>query len=153
MRKINTMRFGEIQEEDSKIICFEHGLPAFEEEYEFVIIPYDAESPYVFLQSVKTPELAFLMTIPFVFFPEYEFKLDDVVINGLGIRTQEDLLVYSILTIPNEDIKEITANLLAPIVVNTTTMKAWQVVLEKSHYQTKHRLFPETAAMSKGDNE
>jgi len=150
MRKINTVRFGEIEEEESKIVHFEQGLPAFEEEKEFIIIPYDAESPYVFLQSAKTPDLAFLMTIPFVFFSDYEFSIDDAVIKSLVIDKQEELLIYTLLTLPNRDIRQMTANLLAPVVINTKNMQAKQVILEKSSYTTKHRLFPQADA-SKGD--
>lgn len=69
MKKVNTLRFGEIEVDEGKIVHFADGIPAFEEEHEFLIIPYDEESPYVFLQSMATPELAFLMTMPFVFFP------------------------------------------------------------------------------------
>ena len=47
MRKFNTTRFGEIEEADEKIVHFAQGLPAFEEEHEFVIIPYDETSPCV----------------------------------------------------------------------------------------------------------
>ena len=36
-----------------------------------------------------------------------------------------------------------TANLMAPIVLNTANMQARQLVLDKSKYTTKHRLFPE----------
>lgn len=151
MRKFNTIRFGEIEEADDKIVHFAQGLPAFEEEHEFVIIPYDETSPYVFLQSVKTPELAFLMTMPFVFFPDYEFSLEDNVTGALGIKSQEDMLIYSLLTIPNNDIRKMTANLLAPVVINKNTMQAKQVVLEKTKYTTKHRLFPEAAASTKED--
>ena len=149
MRKINTMRFGEIEEDESKIVHFPQGIPAFEDEHEFIIIPYDPESPYVFLQSAVTPELAFLMTMPFVFFPDYEFSLDDAIVEKMAVQEPEDILVYSLLTIPNGDIKEMTANLLAPVVINRKTMQARQVVLEKSQYTTKHRLFP--AAAAKGD--
>ena len=151
MRKINTMRFGEIEEDESKIVHFPQGIPAFEDEHEFVIIPYDPASPYVFLQSAATPELAFLMTMPFLFFPDYEFSLEDSVVAKLQVKTPDDLLIYSLLTIPEGDIKAMTANLLAPIVINKNNMQARQVVLEKSHYQTKHRLFPEDATAEKGD--
>ncbi|MGP1366547.1 MAG: flagellar assembly protein FliW, partial [Schwartzia sp. (in: firmicutes)] len=34
-----------------------------------------------------------------------------------------------------------TANLMAPVVINQKTREAKQVVLDKSHYTTKHRLF------------
>lgn len=142
MRTINTARFGEIEIEEEKVIQFSAGIPAFEEEQEFVIIPYDEESPFVFLQSVQTAELAFLMTSPFVFFPEYQFELDDESIEALAIAREEDLLIYALLTLPGKDIKQMTANLLAPIVINQENHQAKQVILEKSEYKTKHLLFP-----------
>ena len=144
MKKVNTLRFGEIEIDEEKIVHFEDGIPAFEEEHEFVIIPYDDESPYVFLQSLATPDLAFLMTMPFVFFPEYEFELDDESQAKLGIEKQEEMLIYSLLTIPGGKVSDMTANLMAPVVINTTNMQARQIVLDKSRYTTKHRLFPET---------
>jgi len=144
MKKVNTLRFGEIEIDEEKIVHFEDGIPAFEEEHEFVIIPYDEESPYVFLQSLATPDLAFLMTMPFVFFPEYEFELDDESQAKLGIENQEEMLIYSLLTIPGGKVSDMTANLMAPVVINTTNMQARQIVLDKSRYTTKHRLFPET---------
>ena len=143
MKKVNTLRFGEIEIDEEKVIHFEDGIPAFEEEHDFVIIPYDDESPYVFLQSLSTPELAFLMTMPFVFFPDYEFELDDENQEKLGITSQEDMLIYTLLTIPGGKVPEMTANLMAPVVVNSATMQARQIVLDKSRYTTKHRLFPE----------
>lgn len=143
MKKVNTLRFGEIEIDEEKIVHFEDGIPAFEDEHEFVIIPYDDESPYVFLQSLTTPDLAFLMTMPFVFFPEYEFELDDETQAKLGIEEQEEMLIYSLLTIPGGKVSEMTANLMAPVIVNTSNMQARQLVLDKSRYTTKHRLFPE----------
>ena len=150
MRKIETTRFGEIEKEDDKIITFAEGIPAFEDEHEFVLLPFAEESPYIFLQSAKTPELAFLMTTPFLFFPEYEFSLEDDVLKKLDILKQEDLLVYVLLTIPTEGIRYVTANLLAPVVINPTKCKAQQVVLERTSYKTKHRLFPEKQTPEKG---
>ena len=141
MRKITTTRFGEIEEDESKIVHFAAGLPAFEDEHEFIIIPYDEESPYVFLQSAVTPDLAFLMAIPFIFFPDYEFRLEDDVLESLALERQEDLLLYTLLTIPGKDIREMTANLLAPIVINSRTNEGCQIGLDKSGYCTKHKLF------------
>ena len=107
------------------------------------MVPYDKESPYVFLQSMKTPELAFLMTVPFIFFPDYEFSLDDAITEQRGVEEADDLMIYYLLTIPAGNIQGITANLLAPVVINKKNMNARQVVLEKTSYTTKHRLFPE----------
>ena len=145
MLKVYTSRFGEIEVDEKKVVHFENGIPAFEQEHEFVILPYDDESPYYFMQSIKTPDLAFLLTIPFIFFNDYTFEIDDATVKELGIKNHESVFYYTMVTIPNGSIRYMTANLLAPIVLNSETMKAKQVVLEKSNYTTKHRLFPEAA--------
>ena len=142
MSKIMTSRFGEIEAAEESIIQFAAGIPAFEEEREFLIIPYEEGSPYVFLQSVKTPELAFLMTMPLIFFPDYEFTIDDDVEKELELTSPEDVLIYAILTLDGKEIRDLTANLMAPIVINAKTRKAKQIVLDHSPYTTKHRLFP-----------
>ena len=145
MRKIYTSRFGEIEVDEEKIVHFKDGIPAFEDEHEFIILPYEEESPYYFMQSLKSPDLAFLLTIPFLFFNDYSFEIDDETIKELDIKNQDDVFYYSMITIPNGSVRYMTANLLAPIVINGENMKAKQVVLEKSNYTTKHRLFPESA--------
>ena len=143
MKKVNTVRFGEIEVEEEKIVHFKDGIPAFEDEHEFLIIPYDEESPYYFMQSLKTPELAFLITTPFIFFPDYMIEIDDDTIEELSIKNQEDVMLYSLITIPNGSVRYMTANLLAPVVINTDNMQAKQIVMEKTRYTTKHRLFPD----------
>ena len=145
MRKIYTSRFGEIEVDETKIVHFKDGIPAFEDEHEFVILPYEEESPYYFMQSLKSPDLAFLLTIPFLFFKDYSFELDDATIEELGIENQDDVFYYSMITIPNGSIRYMTANLVAPIVLNSENMRAKQVVLANSNYTTKHRLFPDSA--------
>lgn len=143
MRKIDTRRFGELEVDERDIVRFADGLPAFDDEHEFVVLPYEEGTPYMFLQSLATPELAFLMTDPFVFFPDYTFELDDANMDKLGVEDMEDILVCTLISIPAGGIANMTTNLLAPVVINRHTKEARQVVLEKTQYTTKHRLFPE----------
>jgi len=143
MRKVNTVRFGEIEVDETKILHFKEGIPAFESEHEFVLLPFEEDSPFSFMQSLTSPDLAFLVTNPFLFFPEYSFEIDDDIMKTLEIEAQEDLLIYAILTIPNGEVKKMTANLMAPVVLNVKNMQSKQVVLDKSPYQTKHLLFAE----------
>lgn len=145
MLKVYTSRFGEIEVDEKKIVHFKNGIPAFEDEHEFIILPYEEESPYYFMQSLKSPDLAFLLTIPFLFFQDYTFEIDDETVAELDIKDADKIFYYSMVTIPNGSIRYMTANLVAPIVLNGENMQAKQVVLEKSNYTTKHRLFPEAA--------
>ena len=147
MKKINTLRFGELEIEEQDVVRFADGIPAFEDEHEFVVLPYEEGTPYMFLQSMTTPELAFLMTDPFAFFPDYSFELDDENMDKLEIKTMDDVLVCTLISIPRSGVADMTTNLLAPVVINRHTMQAKQIVLEKTQYTTKHRLFPE----KKGD--
>ena len=96
------------------------------------------------MQSMKTPDLAFLITVPFLFFPNYTFEIDDESIAELEINEKDKLLYYTLITIPNFSIRYMTTNLLAPVVINTKNMKAKQIVLEKTNYTTKERLFPDS---------
>ena len=147
MRKINTLRFGELEIEEQDVVRFADGIPAFEDEHEFVVLPYEEGTPYMFLQSMMTPELAFLMTDPFVFFPDYSFELDDENMEKLAINSMDDVLVCTLISVPRSGVADMTTNLLAPVVINRHTMQARQIVLEKTQYTTKHRLFPK----KKGD--
>lgn len=143
MRKVNTDRFGEIEIDEKRIIHFKDGIPAFENEHEFIILPYDEESPYYFMQSLNKPDLAFLLTIPEIFFPDYSAEIDDETVEELKIGDAEKVLVYALITIPNGSVRYMTANLLAPLVINLENMQAKQIVMDKSNYTTKHRLFPD----------
>ncbi|MDD3115490.1 MAG: flagellar assembly protein FliW [Anaerovibrio sp.] len=143
MKKVTTRRFGELEIDDRDIVKFAEGIPAFEKEHEFVVLPYEEGTPYMFLQSLTTPDLAFLMTDPFVFFADYSFELDDENMDRLAVGSMEDVLVCTLISIPASGVADMTTNLLAPIVINRHTMQARQVVLENTDYTTRHRLFPQ----------
>lgn len=149
MRKVKTNRFGDIEIEEKHVVHFQEGIPAFEGENEFVLLPYDENSPYFFMQSLKTPELAFIITVPFLFFPDYTIEIDDDTVKKLEIKNQENVEIYTLITIPNDGVRYMTANLLAPIVLNTDNMQAKQIVMDKSNYRTKHRLFPDAVKEGK----
>lgn len=139
--KIKTTNFGEIEISKEKIICFQEGIPAFEEEKEFIIIlNEDKENPFHWLQSVNNPDLSFIIINPFEIFKDYDILLPDLAINKLKIEKEEDVLIYSIVVVP-EDLTKMTANLQGPIVINTRERLGKQVILDDGRYTTKHFLF------------
>lgn len=142
--KITSSRLGEIEVDDKDVITFASGLPGYEEEKSFVIIPVAEKSPFYYLQAVNNPDLCLVLCIPFVFFPDYEVELPDEIVADLEADGGEELAVYAVVTVP-ENFKEATANLLAPVIVNARNRKGIQYVPVKSQYQLKHRIFPEGA--------
>lgn len=147
--KIQTKYHGEITIEETQIVHFENGLPGFFEENEFVILPLTEEQVYFILQSVNTPELAFVITNPFLFYKDYEFKLEDGVIEKLGIKQAEDVQIFNILTI-QDPFEKTTINLQAPIVINIQNKRAKQVFLNHESYTTREPLFQKSQVKEKG---
>lgn len=137
---IQTKYHGEIEIQKEDILHFEKGIPGFLDEKEFVILPLSDDQTFSVMQSIVTPQLAFLVTNPFIFFKEYDFKLEDAVVNELELISEKEVAVYSILTAA-DPFEKTTANLQAPVVMNTSNRKAKQVILNNSSYKTKHALF------------
>ncbi len=139
---IESTRFGTLDIDDRDILNFPAGLPGFGAEKAFAFLPYGPDSPFAFLQSVAEPNLTFLIVEPFPFFPDYQFVLPDDIEKALGLSKKNLPQTFVIVTVP-EKLEEMTANLLAPIVVNPGKRTAVQIVLEKAPYATRHRLFPQ----------
>lgn len=137
---IQSTRFGQIEIADNELIHFPHALPGFPEEKTFAYLPYQPNSPFAFLQSANEPALTFVVVEPFAFFKEYSFTLEDAIVDELGLSNDKPPKIFNIVRIP-EKTDEMTANLLAPIIVNWNNRKAIQIVLEKSPYTVRHRLF------------
>ena len=141
MREITTVRFGKIAIDEEDIIRFKDGLPGFPEEKEFILIPLGENEPFLFMQSLMDADLAFFTTNPFIFFKDYEFVLSDEVLEELDIKSPEDFCVYSILSMTDKNIQNMTANLVAPVIIQNKTKEARQVILEKTSYTTREGLF------------
>jgi flagellar assembly factor FliW len=137
---MKTKYHDEIEIDQEEILHFERGIPGFLDEKEFVILPLSNNQIYSVMQSLTTPLLAFVIVNPFHFFQEYDFELEDSVVDELGIQSEKDVRVFSILTC-EDPFENTTANLQAPVVINTSNHRAKQVILHNTNYTTKHPIF------------
>ncbi|QFT90646.1 Flagellar assembly factor FliW [Bacillus sp. THAF10] len=143
--KIETKYHGLVECNAEEFVQFPSGLPGFQEEKKFLILPFSDDGTFFILQSVSTPGLGFVLTNPFPFYPEYDFKLDEQTVEALKLESEKDVVVYTVLTMA-DPFHLTTANLQAPIVVNTKKKIGKQVILTGTSYQTKHKLFVEKLA-------
>lgn len=140
---LKTKHFGEIEIREQDIINFVNGIPGFEKLLQYVIIENpDEDIPFKWLQCIDDSNLAFVIIDPFVFKNDYEFDMPQNAIEKLHIKSHEDINIYTIVMVP-KDIKEMTANLAAPIVINTVDKKGKQVLLEDGRYHRKHLILEE----------
>ena len=118
-------------------IRFAAGLPGFPHVHLFQLKPWGPPgSPYLLLRAVDDPDVGFVVVPPWVFYPDYEFDLDDATAERLGLVVADDAIVLAVVTLRDRP-DEATLNLLGPIVVNRHTHEAAQVVLPTTSYSVR----------------
>lgn len=138
MNILNTKYFGKIEYDQETVFKFEEGIPGFTDLHQFVVIN-EKDSIFTYLQSVEREDICFVMINPFVAFEDYDIEISEESIGKLGIDQIQDVMIYSILTIP-ENINDMTANLRAPIVLNIVNKKGLQEIISNDKYHTKHKI-------------
>lgn len=129
---------GRVTVSEDQIITFPSGLPGFPDERRFALVNGYFDPPFYCPQSVDNPALAFVVTDPTALVPEYRPKNGARTLQELGANSPEDLQALVTLTIPPGRPREITANLMSPLLINPEQKVGKQVVIEKPHYSHQH---------------
>ena len=143
MQHVETTRFGTIPIEESTVLTFISPILGFESVEQYVLLDHQPDSPFKWLQAVSQPDLAFIVTHPKFFNLTYEFTVPEESAERIEASDATDILVLTIVTIPNDQPAGMTANLMAPIVVNQNNRKAMQLILQEKHLSTATRLLPD----------
>jgi len=130
------------EEKDKNVITFNNGLPGFESLKTFVLEEIEGSEPFKTLKSTEDKNIGFVTIVPFDFKVDYEVKLTEAVINSLKIEAPEDVLILNTVTL-NSDVKKITTNLKAPIIINSKNNLGYQMILDRENYSIKHPLIKE----------
>jgi len=138
--EIMTRDFGRLEIKKSDVISFKSGLPGFESLKDFVLLPMGEDSPFIVMQSVDDPDIAFVTVEPGNLIQNYEFEINDKTEKELEIEKISDLLILNIITLKDQ-IKKSTANLSAPIVINIEDKLGKQVILDDQRYQVRYKIF------------
>ncbi|MBQ3911456.1 MAG: flagellar assembly protein FliW [Lachnospiraceae bacterium] len=153
--KVKTRYYGEIDLDDSKVITFEKGLFGFEEYTKYALM-YDSETgestAIKWLQSVEEPGLALPVIIPTLVKSDYDPIVEDGVLDVLGDWNENNISVLVTMTVPS-DLKAMTTNMKAPIIINTESMKGIQVVAENPDYEIKFKIYDILEAARAGKEE
>ena len=136
---VNTSRFSEIQVDEDRILCFPEGIIGFEAFKRFALIA-QGDSPFMWLQSVEEPSLAFLVTDPANYCQSYRPDFDEDVVKCLGASSPDEVGYLAIAAVPPDPSKA-TLNLRAPIAVNKRKRIGRQIVATDPAFLIKYRIF------------
>lgn len=134
MKKIAT-RFGEVEYDPANLLLFPAGLIGLPTLHSFIVMPNTKQGPLFWIQSVDDPDIAFVLTDPTNFFPDYEVTPDHAERNSLQIDPEDEYYVLTVVTVPPD--QKITLNLAAPVLFAPKSNRAIQVILEKTEYQSR----------------
>lgn len=137
--KAETTRFGTIDVKEQSIIRMEEGMLGFEQCKSFVLLEEVQDAAFKWLQCLDDPSVAFVVINPIEFFPSYEIDLPDEQALSLGINDASEAAILTTVNI-RSDLGKVTTNLVGPIVMNTRTLMARQVVLSDDRYHTMHAI-------------
>ena len=140
--KVKTTRFGELEVNPNDIITFSEGLLGFENLKKYFVVDPGDSTLILWLQSTEDDKVAFPIIEPKIFKPDYIAKLLPADLNGLDLESLQAAKLYSILTIP-ANVTEMSANLKAPVVVNSQRKVGKQIVLQDSKLSVKHEMYKE----------
>jgi len=137
---IQTTRFGRISLDEDRIIHMKRGLIGFADKQRYAVISPRPSSALHWYQSIDDPALAFVITSPRLFVPQYRIHFGEGVLEALGTSNPDELDIYVLVTIPPGRPEEMTANLIGPLVVNSRARLAEQLIVDDSSYSHKHPL-------------
>ena len=135
--KVQTTRFGSVEVDATRIIEFPSGLLGFSSYTTYALLQPDDDGLFYWLQSTEAPELAFVVTDPSTWVPEYQANVRREQMEELELN---DLDAAQTFVIVNKYDLALTVNLQGPIVVNLASRKAMQLVLVDKRWTTRHEI-------------
>ena len=146
--EIETPKLGKLTYDPKEVIEFPEGLYGFEEYNRYLYVEGQDDTLFSYLQCLDNTEITFIVANPRQIVKNYMLTVSENEMNGLDMRCEEDLLDYVIITIP-DNIEEMSANLLGPIIINKKTKIGKQAISLNPNYTTKYQILAEIKNKSK----
>lgn len=142
--RIESKAYGPIEISERQVITFPVGIFGFDRLHEYALLDA-AQQGFYWLQSLEDPEIAFILLNPYDLRPDYVLDVPDEDLESIDYENDEDILVFAIVTIP-EDESKISANLQGPVIINRVEQLGRQAISLDSRWHTKHLILEELAS-------
>lgn len=137
--ELHGTRFGTIGYAPDDLILLPDGLIGMPDRTNFLILDFEEETPFKWMQSVDDPGLGFVISEPTLFRQDYSLALETLDLRDLDVSGPEELAVFVICTYRgNWD--QLTGNLMGPIIVHVAARRGRQVIVEDSPFTTHENL-------------
>ena len=136
--EIESTKFGVISVAEGEIITFPRGLIGMSDLSRFAMVAAEApQGGFYWLLSADDPNVAFLVVDPARFFKDYHVSIREETQADLDLADAKE---GQLLVICNRAGEWVTGNLQGPLVINTRTRLAQQVVLTEKKWTCRQPL-------------
>ncbi|MEM7519051.1 MAG: flagellar assembly protein FliW, partial [Planctomycetota bacterium] len=119
------------------MITLPKGVLGFPNFTRYCLLQPGDDACFFWLQSLDDPSLAFVVTDPTLFVPDYAVPVRAEHMESIGLEKLEDAQVFVIV---NKIDDQLTGNLQGPLVVNTLARVGEQLVMAEKRWTTRHPL-------------
>ncbi len=135
--RIETSRFGYIDVDEKEVISFVEPILGFPNSRRYVLLKEGQSAPFFWLQSADKPDLAFVVTNPLLFVPDYRIKIYKKQLEGIKLDDLSKGEVWTLVSIRKQPLR-VSINLQGPILVNKELSLAKQIVLDPESYPLQY---------------
>ena len=126
---VKSYRFGDVEVADDSVLTFPKGILGFEDERRFVVLRCEQTEPVSWLHSLENEYVALPIISPFMLMNDYSVEVDDSELHVIDTNDENDIAVVCVVVLP-EALEDMTANLMAPILVNTEKKYGLQIIMD-----------------------
>jgi flagellar assembly factor FliW len=129
---------------DGLEISFPTGLVGCPDWRNFVFRLTPEHAPISALENLDDPAISLSVIDPFILRPDYAIDMSESDTQLIELEDAADAAVLAILVVKHEPTL-VTANLVGPIVINSRTNLACQLVLDNPEYSVRQLVYSEAA--------
>ena len=139
--EVQGTRFGTLNVNAEEVITLDGGLMGFPESDRYIMFPYSDDSSFFWLQSINEPEIAFIVINPFDFFNDLVFEISDDDAASISLERNEDVEIFTLVTIPDGAPEDMRTNLAGPVIVNVNNRQGRQILVKE--FSARQALIPQ----------
>ena len=135
-------RFGDVELREDRLIAFPDGLFGFSDCTVFGLsrLPNATETPLMLLQCVNEPDISFMVADPAALGLTIEEEDRRTALKETRMPAENTQLLVLLTMYDHGDGYYVTANLRAPVLVDSVRRIARQHILTNKNYNTQHKL-------------
>ena len=139
--QIESTRFGILDVRDDTVIAFPNGLIGLPGT-RYVLVAQSDRTPFYWLHSADHEDVAVPVTMPWLFFDDYEVRVPDEDAAQLRLGDPGSVEIFCVVRAAAA-LEDFTINLAGPVIVNGDSRLGRQIINAVGGYAVRQPLFSE----------